>query len=142
MAKLHLMNKLGRVYLTWTRKLQKELVPHKITLKQQFVLRQLEKEPFLYPYQIAELLYCDRPTATVIIKNLLKKEWVYKEKDPQNAKKYRVFVTEEGIRKVESLKGISGPEDLEKFDPLKCLSDDERDQLDRLMTKVLDHMES
>jgi len=142
MAKLHLINKMGRIYLTWTRKLQRELVPHKITLKQQFVLRQLKREPFLFPYQIAELLYCDRPTASVIIKNLQKNGWVEKEKDPENAKQYRVYITEEGRNKVQSLNGITGPDDLDRFNPLKCLSPTEREQLDKLITKVLEHMES
>ncbi len=141
MMKLHLMNKMGRVYLTWTRKLQRELVPYKITLKQQFVLRQLKREPFLFPSQIAEMLYCDRPTASVIIKNLQKNGWIKKERDSQNAKQFRVSITEEGLNKLEKLKGISGPEDLDRFDPLKCLTSDEREQLDQLMMKVLEHME-
>ena len=141
MMKLHLMNKMGRVYLTWTRKLQRELVPYKITLKQQFVLRQLKREPFLFPSQIAEMLYCDRPTASVIIKNLQKNGWIKKERDSQNAKQFRVSITEEGLNKLETLKGISGPEDLDRFDPLKCLTSDEREQLDQLMMKVLEHME-
>ncbi|MBI9010840.1 MAG: MarR family transcriptional regulator [Clostridiales bacterium] len=139
--KLHLMNKMGRVYLTWTRKLQRELLPYKITLKQQFVLRQLERKAFLYPFQIAEMLYCDRPTASVIIKNLQKNGWIIKEKDPQNAKQFRVSITEEGLNKLEALKGISGPDDLDRFDPLKCLNSEEKEQLDQLMMKVLEHME-
>jgi len=141
MIKLHLMNKMGRVYLTWTRKLQRELVPHKITLKQQFVLRQLKREAYLYPYQIAEMLYCDRPTASVIIKNLQKNGWVTKEKDPMNAKQFMVSITDEGLNKLETLKGISGPGDLDRFDPLKCLTEKEREQLDSLIEKVLNHMQ-
>ncbi|WP_459195572.1 MarR family winged helix-turn-helix transcriptional regulator [Wukongibacter baidiensis] len=135
------MNKIGRAYLTWTRKLQRELVPHGITLKQQFVLRQLKRKSFLYPFQIAEMLYCDRPTASVIIKNLEKKGWVKKEKDPENAKQYRIFITEDGLTKFESLNGASGPDDMDRFDPLKCLSHEEREQLDQLIMKVLKHME-
>ncbi len=141
MAKLHLMKKLGRIYLTWTRKLQRELVPHDITLKQQFVLKQLEKKLFLYPFQIAEMLYCDRPTASVIIKNLEKKAWVIRERDPENARQYRISITEKGLIKLESLYGASGPKDMDRFDPLKCLSNEEREQLDQLIMKVLKNMD-
>jgi len=141
MTKLHLINKMGRIYLTWTRKLQRELVPHEITLKQQFVLRQLEKAEYLYPYQIAEMLYCDRPTATVIIKNIQKNGWVEKEKDPENLKRFRVFITESGRRKVQSLENITGPDALDRYDPLSVLTVKERETLDRLMNKVLKHID-
>ncbi|QUI21000.1 MarR family transcriptional regulator [Vallitalea pronyensis] len=141
MAKLHLMNKLGRIYLTWTRKLQRELVPHDISLKQQFVLKQLKKKSFLYPFQIAEMLYCDRPTATVIIKNLEKKGWVKRERDPENARQYRISITEDGLIKLESLYGACGPKDMDRFDPLKCLSSEEREQLEQLIMKVFKNMD-
>ncbi|MFN2285956.1 MAG: hypothetical protein ACK2UQ_16200, partial [Anaerolineae bacterium] len=55
-------------FLTWRRYLQNFLVPYKITLKQAYVLRQLTKREYLYPSDIASMLYCDRPTATVIIR--------------------------------------------------------------------------
>ncbi len=142
MSKLTLMSKLGIVYLTWTRLLQKNLVPHKITLKQQYVLGQLSKNEFLYPSQIADMLFCDRPTATVIIKNMERQKWVKREKDVENAKQVRIYITEEGRQKRASLKGVSGLEDMDRYDPLRCLTDDERAQLDVLMTKVLTHIKA
>ncbi|MHB1394346.1 MAG: MarR family winged helix-turn-helix transcriptional regulator [Clostridia bacterium] len=140
MRKLSLMSKLGIIYLTWSRLLQKELVPHKITLKQQYVLRQLTKKDFLYPSQIADMLFCDRPTATVIIKNLEREKWVKREKDLENAKQIRIYITEEGRQKLISLKGASGLEDMDRYDPLRCLTEEERQQLDVLMNKVLSHI--
>lgn len=140
MRKLQLMSKLGIIYLTWTRMLQKDLVPHKITLKQQYVLGQLARKDFLYPSQIADMLFCDRPTATVIIKNMEREQWVRREKDMENAKQVRIYITEEGRQKLATLKGISGPEDMDRYDPLKCLTDEERQQLDALMSKVLSHI--
>ena len=140
MSKLTLMSKLGIVYLTWTRMLQKDLVPYKITLKQQYVLGQLSKKDFLYPSQIADMLFCDRPTASVIIKNMEREKWVKREKDMENAKQIRIYITEEGRQKLASLKGISGPEDMARYDPLQCLTIEERNQLDVLMTKVLSHI--
>lgn len=140
MRKLHLMSKLGIIYLTWSRLLQKDLVPHKITLKQQYVLGQLAKKDFLYPSQIADMLFCDRPTATVIIKNMERAKWVRRERDTENAKQIRIYLTEEGRQKLASLKGISGSEDMDRYDPLNCLTAEERQQLDTLLTKVLSHI--
>lgn len=134
---MHLMNKLGLIYLTWTRKLKQQLVPHGITLKQQFVLKQLQTKPFLYPHQIADMLYCDRPTASVIIRNMVKNGWIEKVKDEENQKQYKVTATDAGKEKWLSLNGASGKEDMDRFDPLKCLTDDERQQLDKIISKVL-----
>jgi DNA-binding MarR family transcriptional regulator len=131
---------MGIAFLTWRRALQKELVPHKITLNQQYVLGQLTKREYLFPSQIADMLFCDRPTATVIIKNIEREKWVIREKDIENAKQIRVYITEEGRQKLASLKGASGPEDMALYDPLVCLTDKERDQLDTLLTKVLSNL--
>lgn len=137
---LSLMSKLGIAYLTWTRLLQRDLVPHKITLKQQYVLGQLVKKDFLYPSQIADMLFCDRPTASVIIKNMEREKWIRREKDIENAKQIRIYITEEGRQKLASLKGTSGPEDMARYDPLQCLTEEEKEQLDLLMNKVLSHI--
>ena len=140
MHKLSLMSRMGVIFLTWRRALQKDLVPHKITLKQQYVLNQLAKREFLYPSQIADMLFCDRPTATVIIKNIEREKWIRREKDIENAKQIRIYITEEGRQKLASLKGASGPEDMTLYDPLVCLTDKERDQLDTLLAKVLSNL--
>lgn len=137
---MHLMNKMGRLYLTWTRNLKQQLVPHGITLKQQFVLKQLTNKPFLYPHQIADMLYCDRPTASVIIRNMIKNNWIYKVKDEENKKQYRISITEAGMVKYKSLNGASGKEDMDRFDPLKCLSVEEQQQLEKIISKVLKNL--
>ncbi len=134
------MNKMGRLYLTWTRNLKQQLVPHGITLKQQFVLKQLTNKPFLYPHQIADMLYCDRPTASVIIRNMIKNNWIYKVKDEENKKQYRISITEAGMVKYKSLNGASGKEDMDRFDPLKCLSEEEQQQLEKIISKVLKNL--
>jgi len=131
------MNKMGLLYLTWTRNLKQQLVPHGITLKQQFVLKQLTNNPFLYPHQIADMLYCDRPTASVIIKNMIKNNWVYKVKDEENKKQYQIIITDAGMKKYQSLNGASGKDDMDRFDPLKCLSEEEQQQLEKIISKVL-----
>ncbi len=137
---MHLMNKMGRLYLYWTRLLKQQLVPHDISLKQQFLLKQLVKKPFLYPHQIADMLYCDRPTASVIIGNMVKKGWVEKVQDDENKKQFKIVITSMGMEKWHSLNGASGSDDMDRFDPLKCLTDSERQQLDTLISKVLKNL--
>lgn len=137
---MHLMNKLGILYLTWSRLLKQQLVPHNISLKQQFVLKQLVKQPFLYPHQISDMLYCDRPTASVIIGNMVKNGWVEKIKDEDNGKQFKIIITDTGKEKWTSLNGASGEADMDRFDPLKCLSETERQQLDELISKVLKNL--
>ncbi|VBB07150.1 Hypothetical protein LUCI_2394 [Lucifera butyrica] len=133
--KLPTMSKLGVVFLTWRRYLQRKLNSHKITLKQLYVLRQLEKCEFLYPSQIADMLFCDRPTATVVIKNLEREGWVTKEKDHENSKQVKVFLAPEGHQKLLSLKnGSKLP--VEEVDPLECFTIEEKQQFDQLISKL------
>jgi DNA-binding MarR family transcriptional regulator len=138
--KLPTMSKLGVIFLTWRRYLQRDLISHKITLKQLHVLRQLERRAFLYPSQIADMLFCDRPTATVVIKNMERDGWVAKEKDPVNSKQIKVFLTPEGRQKLASLENRAKPPERE-IDPLDCFSDDEKQLFDQLLNKLGRHME-
>ncbi|MDP4093863.1 MAG: MarR family transcriptional regulator [Bacillota bacterium] len=141
-ARLPLMSKLGVIFLTWRRYLQKDLVPYKITLKQQYVLNQLSNRDFLYPSQIADMLFCDRPTATVVIKNMERDKWVRREKDNENGKQVRIFITNEGREKLVSLKSSIKPPKDHEFDPLKCLTQEEKDQLDMILTKILAYIKT
>lgn len=133
--KLPTMSKLGVIFLTWKRHLQRKLNPHKITLKQLYVLRQLERREFLYPSQIADMLFCDRPTATVVIKNLEREGWVTKEKDHENSKQIKVFLAPGGYQKLLSLKNKSKLP-AEDFDPLECFTIEEKQQFDQLLSKL------
>lgn len=135
-----LMSKLGVVFLTWRRSLQKDLLPHKITLKQQYLLKQLSKNEFFYPSQIAEMLFCDRPTATVIIKNMERNAWIIRQQDDENRKQVKIRITEAGRRKLEEMKEAAASSDSDGYDPLDCLTEGERKQLDSLLTKVLKSM--
>lgn len=136
--KLPLMARMGIVFLTWRRYLQRQLLPHDITLKQEFVLHQLEKTPYIYPAEIADMLFCDRPTATVIINNLVKQGWASKRKDPANQKYVQIFLTAAGKDKVAELARMA-PVDI---DPFGSLTADEKQQLEALLRKVQLHLES
>lgn len=128
------MNKIGIIFLTGRRQLQRIMVPQKITLKQYHLLRQLVTKDYLNPSQVAEMLFCDRPTATVIIKNLERQGWIRREKDPENGKQIRLFITEMGRVKYDQVEPEISKN--EGNDLLDCLTPEEREQLDILITKV------
>lgn len=88
--------KLSRTALIWQRYNQKLLDPLGLTLKQYCLLKALEGEAFLFPSDLAQLLFCDRPTATVIINNLARHGYVSKNPDPTNRRYTRVSITEVG----------------------------------------------
>ncbi|TBL77374.1 MarR family winged helix-turn-helix transcriptional regulator [Paenibacillus thalictri] len=132
------MSRIGVIFLTWERYLQKRLLPHQITLKQLFVLRQLANKTSLNPSQIAEMLYCDRPTATVIINNMERQRWVTKSKDAYNGKLVNIAITNEGRDKLASLK--EALDAVEQFDPMACFTEEESAQLNTLLNKLAGHM--
>ena len=141
MDKLPVMSKLGVVFLKWRRYLQKDLVSHKITLKQHYVLKQLAKKDFLYPSQIADMLFCDRPTATVIIKNMEREGWIKREKDPENGKQTLVSITSEGRTKLDSVEKDIRTEGNHAVDPVECLTGEEQEELRRLLNKLSNYMD-
>lgn len=132
--KMTTMSKMGVIFLTARRWWQREIVTQKITLKQYYLLRRLKKVAFLNPSQVAEMLFCDRPTATVIIKNLERQGWIRREKDPENGKQIRLFITEDGFAKCREVESFLSQQ--EDYDPLDCLTAKEREQLDEIITKV------
>lgn len=137
--KLPIMAKLGVIFLTWRRYQQRDLLSHKITLKQLYVLRQLDRREFLNPSQIADMLFCDRPTATVVIKNMEKQGWVRKEKDGENSRQIKVTLTAEGRRKLLLLEKKPSAGDA-GFDPLECFTGEEKVQFDLLLNKLGKHL--
>ncbi len=131
------MSRIGVIFLTWRRCLQKRILPYGITLKQLHILRRLQKKGVLYPSEIATLLFCDRPTATSILNTMKKKGWVMSERDPLNMKKQRIILTDAGLEKLSSLSGFS----LEPaFDPMACFTQEERSQFELLLQKLAAHM--
>ena len=134
------MARIGTIFLTWRRYQQRDILSHKITLKQLYVLRQLSRKDFLYPSQIADMLFCDRPTATVVIGNMAREGWVTRQKDSENAKQIKVSLTDKGREKLQSVDKDAAPKASSAFDPLSCFTEDERKQLDMLLTKLSEHL--
>lgn len=139
MKKQIIMSKIGITFLTWRRWLQKGYARYDITLKQYYLLGSLSKSDYLHPSDIADQLFCDRPTASVIITNMEKAGWVRREKDPDNGKKQRIFITEAGRRKKQEIMGDSKkPENA--FLPEACFSEAERETFLRLLEKLEQHL--
>ena len=132
-----LMSRITIASLTWKRHLQRELLNHGITLKQIFLLNQLDREAFLYPSRIAEMLFCDRPTATVVINNMEAQGWITRERDPDDRKRVRVCITAAGREKRAAIAAAGGDN---TFDPLACLSTAEQTELEKLMSKLNQHL--
>jgi DNA-binding MarR family transcriptional regulator len=130
------MRRLSFAFLTWRRRQQRCLLPFGITLKQLHVLRQLSRNDHLYPSRIAEILFCDRPTATVVIRNMGKQGWVVREKDEQDRRQVRVILTAKGRAKLDEITPIWEAANERQVDPLDCFEEDEIAELDRLLTKL------
>lgn len=135
-----IMAKIGTIFLTWRRYQQRDVLPLKITLKQLYLLRKLADKEFLLPSEIAALLYCDRPTATVVIRNMAREGWVSRQKDPDNARQIKVLITEKGREKLQTVDRSEPHDSSSEFDPLGCFSDEEKNQLDALLNKLRTHM--
>ncbi len=133
--KLSVIGRIGVISLMWKRYLQKQLLPHNITLKQTYLLKQLIRVDFLYPAKISELLFCDRPTASVIIGNLVKNGWVQKDHDPENKKRVRISITLLGAKKVNQVleAGYQGDKSL---DPKTILTEQEMKILEGALIKL------
>lgn len=126
------------IYLTWERHRQRQILPFGVSLKQYYVLRQLGEVAYLNPSQIADMLFCDRPTASVIIRNLERDGWVAREHDPDNLRRYRISLTEAGAAKVAAIRGSSFHPP--GFDPLAVLSAAEVKRLRSLLARVHRHI--
>lgn len=136
------MSLVGKSHLAWKRFVQKGLVGEGISLKQFYLLLQLAENPFLQPAMVAELLFCDRPTASVIIRNMEKREWIRREKDPKNRKHIRLFITECGREKLAYVRQLPHLQARFEQDPLACFSPTERRQFEGLLEIFYQHIQS
>lgn len=139
--KMPTMSKIGVIFLSWRRFLQRELNAHNITLKQYHVLKQLSLKEFLYPSQVAEFLFSDRPTVTVIIKNMEREGWIKRVPDEDNGRQVKLYLTESGRDKVNQLKEFDSNDRYGDFEPLSCFSPEEVMELNRLLDKLGKHID-
>lgn len=139
MAKTGIMALMGMNHLAWKRHIEVPFLRQGVTLKQFYMLRQLDRRGELQPAQIADMLYCDRPTATVIIGNVEKRGWIERHRNTNDGRSWSIRLTTKGRRALQSLADTrpEGP----AFDPLACFATVELDELHRLLLKMHEHLE-
>jgi DNA-binding MarR family transcriptional regulator len=132
------MGLIGTIFLDWRRYRQQALLPFGASLKHYHVLRQLDRREHLNPSEIARMLYCDRPTATVIITTMENRGWVVRERDPEDGKRILVSITPQGRQKLAEIRasGYLDPQ----FDPLEVLDKEEIAALRRTLAKMRRHI--
>jgi len=135
------MGNIATSFLTWKRYLQRRLLPYEITLKQTRLLAVLAKKPHLFPAEVAEMLFCDRPTATVVLKNMERRGWLQRERDPDDGKRVRVKISKAGRKKLTSLPRSDRSGAGSTFDPLGCFRASEITQFARLLGKLNKHLQ-
>ena len=140
-SKAQIIEQLSVAFLTWRRYLQRQLVPLQITLKQFHVLRKLAQKDFLYPSEIADMLFCDRPTATVIIRNMEKQGWVDRQKDEVDRRQIQMLITDAGHEKlIEVTQSANWKAAESEFDPLGNFEEAEINELYRLLARLNSHL--
>jgi len=135
-----LMDKIGKAHLSWKRFLQRGLKPYGVNLKQIYLLRRLSEEEFLFPADIADELFCDRPTATVIIRNLERKGWLTRVGDPHDGKRVRVTLTAAGADKLASVPKSAYRSGCTGVDPVDCFDEEEIAAMESLMERLVAHL--
>ena len=121
------------IFLEWRRVLQKDLLPYNITKQQLSVLSTLIKKGEMSPNEIADWLHCDRPTATVVIKNLERRDFLSRKKNPNNKKFQIISISEKGL---EFFEFVNKDKKTIEENPFDVLSQGELEQLDAMLKKV------
>jgi len=109
-----------------------------VTVPQFNALVQLDRRGPLNPSRIADLLFIDRPTATVVLRNLERHGWVERARDESNRRYVVARITEAGRAKLGELRRAE-EEQASDFEPLSCLSDEERAQLEAVLDRLIVH---
>jgi DNA-binding MarR family transcriptional regulator len=136
-----LMASLGNCFLTWRRYLKRQIARYEITLKQSHVLDRLQHQEYLLPSEIADILYCHRPTATLVVSNLEKQGWVERRPDPEDGRQTRVVITEKGRTKSAEIRQHVWQPLASSFHPLACFGSEEVDELESLIDRLYAHLE-
>ena len=131
---------LAESFLLWRRYCQLRIKTLGLSLKQAFVLGQLTQSD-LNPSQIADLLFTDRATVSVMLQTMTKRGWIQKEKDTTNRKFVRISIAPLGVDKLEELRAFTRQLP-EREDPFKGFSRQEKADLHRLANQLRTRMES
>jgi len=109
-----------------------------VTVPQFNTLVWLERYGELNPSTIADLLFSDRPTTTVIINNLERQGWIERTRSKANRKFVVVRLTDAGIGKLRELRHAEETQ-AGDFDLLACFHKEELAQLESLLDRLIVH---
>lgn len=136
-----IMEAIGTASLLWKRYAQQNIHPYGVTLNQYAVMRQLFQKGNLNPSHIAEILFCDRSTATVVLRNMEKKKWIKRDLDPDDHRRFQVSLTTAGLEKYQEIPWSTPENKKSRFQPTACFSQEEKKQLKLLLAKLNAHLE-
>jgi len=137
-----IMKAIGTALMVWKRYTQKNIHPYGVTLKQFEVLRHLKQKGTLNPSDIAAMLFCDRSTATVVIKNMEKAGWVERQSDTKDLRRFHVTLTPAGLEKYDEIPWDSPEFRKTRFKPTACFSKEEKGQFVSLLAKLNAHLDT
>ncbi len=137
-----IMEAIGTASLVWKRYAQKNIHPYGVTVNQYEVLRHLKQRGTLYPSDIAEMLFCDRSTATVVIKNMEKVGWVERQIDTKDLRRFQVTLSPAGLEKYDEVPWDTPGFRKTRFQPTACFSKEEKSQFVTLLAKLNAHLDT
>jgi DNA-binding MarR family transcriptional regulator len=111
-----------------------------MSVKQAFILGRLTQSD-LNPSRIADLLFTDRATVSVMLQTMTKRGWIKKEKDANNRKFVRISITPLGHQKLEELRAYEEKQLPKREDPFRGFSRQEKADLHRLALQLRTRME-
>jgi len=85
--------------------------------------------------EIADAIGVDQPRASRLVQQGVDRVWVRREADPDDARRTRIALTDEGSRMI---RGVRGERRQRLGEALETLTESEREQLARLLTKLAD----
>ncbi len=130
---------LARCHLTWKRHMARQCLPHGISLKQYHLLNLLKAGP-LSPLLAARELFCDKPTASVILGNLVRQGLAERRANARDRRGAELLITEKGLAKLETIAEAGGLN--RGRAPRECLSAAEAATLRELLRKIYNHLET
>jgi len=135
MEKLHPLAQISEIAQSIRRFLKTGLASKDLTFNQYNLLQLLVQNPVMLPSELADRLTINRPTVTIILRNLEKKGWIERRTDPENRRNVQVRLTETGKEKAETVRAwmirAKG-----SFDPLVGLSETELEMLESLLERI------
>jgi DNA-binding MarR family transcriptional regulator len=132
------LSQMAHVIHMFRRYRQAHVTAFGVTVPQFNVLVQLDRYAELNPSKIADLLFSDRPTTTVILKNLERRGWVKRERDETNRKYVVIRITGSGKDKLRELREAEERQSGD-FEPLACFTEEELSQLEAMLDRLILH---